>query len=69
MSNTYRTKSRDVLDKIVLDHYGDVPGALEAVLAANPSIRNQSAVLASGVHINLPDFTPAVDDTRVRLWS
>lgn len=69
VSTVYRTIENDVLDAIVTRHYGEVRGALGAVLAANPQLRKLPAVLPSGVTLTLPVFTPEPIDGRVRLWS
>ncbi|GLQ20518.1 tail protein X [Algimonas porphyrae] len=66
---TYRTVEGDVLDRIVHDHYGQTVGRVEAVLDANPVLRDQPPILPAGLIISLPSFTPVVADSRVRLWS
>ena len=66
---TYRTNDGDVLDRICFDWYGRRPGAVEAVLEANPGLAKQGPVFAAGVLIELPDLPAPVKDTgAVRLW-
>lgn len=69
MTVKHRTIDGDVLDKIVLAHYGDKPGALEHVMAHNPALRHEEAVLPSGLTVLLPDYETQATDARVRLWS
>lgn len=57
----------DVLDAIAYRFYGQTPGALEALIAANPDVERHGAHLPAGVVIVLPKLT---SPTRaiVRLW-
>ena len=69
MSASYRTIEGDVLDKVVYDHYGNLPGALERVLAHNPAIRHENATLEPEQIIILPDLSPEAPEPTVRLWT
>ncbi len=66
---TYRAKDRDVLDAICWKHYGPRPGAVEAVLDANPGLADRGPVLAAGVLVHLPELPEPLRPVRtVRLW-
>ncbi len=58
-----------MLDAVCRLHYGPLPGAVEAVLEANPGLARRGPVLPAGVRIELPDLeeTPPESGT-VRLW-
>jgi phage tail protein X len=66
---SYRTIDGDMLDAICLDHYGQVTGVEEIVLAANPTLAEIGPVLPAGIIIDLPDM-PSQQETVdiVRLW-
>ncbi len=63
------TTDGDMLDAVCRLHYGPRPGAVEAVLAANPGLADRGPVLPAGVRIELPELaeTPA-SSGAVRLW-
>lgn len=68
----YVTSDGDVLDAVIVAHYGQRADALgkvlQSVLAANPGLAERGAVLPAGVSISLPEL-PAVPSTpTVRLW-
>ena len=65
----YVSSEGDVLDVIVAVHYGDtLGGKVEAVLAANPGLSAQGAVLAAGVRIILPDLSTTEPVETEQLW-
>ena len=70
--DAYTTTDGDVLDAIVLAHYGDRADALgdvlAAVLDANPGLADQGAVLPAGVAIKLPELPTPASIPTVRLW-
>lgn len=65
---TVTTREGDVVDQLALAAYGRLPGATEAVLAANPQLDAYGPVLPAGLVLLLP----AIDRPRrvavVRLW-
>lgn len=63
------TAEGDMVDAVCRLHYGDRPGAAEAVLDANPGLADRGPVLPAGVRIRLPDLEerPA-SSGAVRLW-
>jgi len=65
----YVTKAGDRLDRICRRTYGHLSGTVEAVLAANPGLSGQPAVLPEGVGIELPTL-PEVRRApkKVALW-
>lgn len=63
------TSEGDMLDAVCSLHYGPLPGAVEAVLEANPGLAGRGPVLPPGVRIELPELDPAPPDSgTVRLW-
>ena len=65
----YLTKSGDTLDWICWRHYGNsLPGATEAVLAANYGLADKGPVFAAGIEIELPDLQDTTETASVRLW-
>lgn len=67
---TYTTVQGDVLDFIVTAHYGDIDGALEAVLSVNPGLLVYGPVLPAGVSVNLPEIeAPAGSQAEIlNIW-
>lgn len=63
----YMTRDGDMLDQICLAYYGSID-PLPQVLAANPLLAEQPAVLPAGVLITLPDAQPTEQSQPVRLW-
>ena len=65
-----RSVDGDRLDWICRRWYGELfPGAVEAVLAANPGLAALGPVLPAGVEIVMPDLTPPVRVARpIALW-
>lgn len=64
----YRTKDGDTVDYIVWRQYGNRPGAVEAVLAANPGLADAGPVLAAGRTIDLPDLSAPAAERVIRIW-
>lgn len=65
----YVSKAGDVLDEILLRHYGaGAEGHLAAVLVANPGVAKHGAVLPAGVAITLPARASDPVQTEGRLW-
>ena len=57
-----------MLDQIALAHYGDRPGAVEAILEANPGLAERGPLLPSGVTVVLPALGDTQHRKEVRLW-
>jgi phage tail protein X len=67
----YRCIDGDRIDTICSDHYGHLNGSVEAVLAANPGLAdNSSPVFYTGFIIYLPTITPVttVTNNTIKLW-
>lgn len=72
MPVSYTTKTGDQIDRICFHHYGQMAGAVEAVLAANPGrVDLTPAILAPGLALTLPDLSPTADPASapLTLWS
>lgn len=67
---TYTTLQGDILDAIVTARYGDIDGALEAVLAVNPSLLAYGPILPPGLTVILPDADGAASSQSevINLW-
>lgn len=68
MSQRYRTKEGDVLDRVCWKHYGAQAGAVEAVLEANTNLAEHGEVLPAGLEIILPDLVLPETEKLIRLW-
>lgn len=68
MSQRYRTKEGDVLDRVCWKHYGAQAGAVEAVLEANTNLAEHGEVLPAGLEITLPDLVLPETEKLIRLW-
>lgn len=68
--STARSVDADRLDWICRSYYGELfPGAVEAVLDANPGLAALGPVLPAGVEIEMPDLTPPVVVAKpIALW-
>lgn len=67
MKRVIRTIEGDTADAIAWRYYGEVPGALEAILKANTHLAAQGTVLPMGLCIELPDISaPAAP--LLQLW-
>lgn len=74
-AKTYTTVSGDMIDLICFRHYGgDIPGAVEAVFAANyqRGLAGQPPHLPRGLEIVLPDLgdeqASIERSTLIKLW-
>lgn len=56
MTKTVTAVQGDTLDLICWRYYGQTSGVVEIVLAANPSLSEQDAVLNMGTQITLPNI-------------
>ena len=66
---TYLTSDSDVLDAVCHRHYGPRPGAVEAVLDANPGLADRGPLLPARLRIELPDLpAESRESGAVRLW-
>lgn len=66
---TWITSEGDMVDAVCEAHYGPRPGAVEAVLEANPGLAERGPVLPAGVAIELPELADTRPAERVvRLW-
>lgn len=68
MSRHIVTKDGDMLDALCWTHYGRAD-VIPHVLAANPNISQQPAVLPAGLTIFLPDLPAPAEEQIIRLWS
>lgn len=70
MSQIYITRDGDMLDSIAYRAYGK-EDAVHNLIAANPLLSRQPAILPAGIVITLPDISPLPAGTTrtVRLWS
>lgn len=65
----YVSRSGDVLDQIVFNHYGDTDDLkVEAVLEANRGLADLGPVLGEGIRILLPDLSGAQPVETEQLW-
>ncbi len=66
----YRTRDKDMLDKICYDYYGQTSHRIvEMVLEANPSLADYGTIFPAGLSIKLPDLEPQQNfSSSVKLW-
>ncbi|MCJ9428535.1 tail protein X [Kordiimonas marina] len=64
---TYRTSEGDQVDLICYAYYGRTDGTVEAVLEANPGIRDLGPVFPAGIDIELPEVANN-EVQQVSLW-
>jgi len=64
----YRTRPGDMLDAICHRYYDGRPGAVEAVLEANPGLCQLGPVLPEGRLIELPGLPQPEKPGVVSLW-
>lgn len=69
-ANTVQTKAGDTLSAICWRYYGSSRGKVEAVLAANPKLATEPAILSAGIYIVLPaaPSTAAKTLPTINLW-
>lgn len=63
-------QQNDNLDAIAYRHFANQSGALEKLLALNPTLASQP-ILAIGTPVLLPsaqDIAPTTDKTLIQLW-
>lgn len=58
----------DTLDALCQRHYGRTGGVVEAVLAENPGLAEQGAILPHGTAVSLPGVDTAPVTETVNLW-
>ena len=58
----------DTLDAICVRYYGRTQGVFETVLAANPGLAEQGAVLPHGTAVDLPVVQAAAAANTINLW-
>lgn len=69
MAATYKTDQDETLDYVCWKFYGQQSGAVELVLAANPSLADLGPVMPINTTITLPDLPqPATELQPIRLW-
>lgn len=63
------TKAGDMIDEIAYRTYGWRPGAIEAILEANPGLCEHPPLLPAGLVIEMPEL-PALSAAApsIRLW-
>lgn len=67
--HTYTTQAGDVLDALCYAEYGSEQGTVELVLAVNPQLAEQPAVLPAGLVIQLPTLAkPKPVIQQIQLW-
>lgn len=67
--NQIRTKEGDTLSQIAYEYYGNSIGQVELILAANPWLCKQAALLPPNLMITLPpvqDIEPEIK--TLNLW-
>ena len=66
----YRTRDKDMLDKICHDYYGQTNRRIvEMLLEANPGLADYGPVLPTGLIITLPDLETHQSATSpLKLW-
>jgi len=67
MAMICRTSDGDLLDTLCYQHYGHLNGTVEAVLAANRLLADESQPLRTGLLITFPDLPEPMDE-EVQLW-
>lgn len=67
MATICRTSDGDLLDTLCYQHYGHLNGTVEAVLAANRLLADESQPLRTGLLITFPDLPEPVRE-QVQLW-
>jgi len=67
MAMICRTSDGDLLDTLCYQHYGHLNGTVEAVLAANRLLADESQPLRVGLLITFPDLPEPVGE-QVQLW-
>ncbi|WP_120510947.1 tail protein X [Photobacterium salinisoli] len=65
---TYITKDGDQIDDIAYRYYNGLPGAYEAVLAANRGLSSLPHPLQAGVEIHLPKLEEPTAEEEISLW-
>lgn len=68
MPSQIRTQQNDSVDALCWRHYGRTPGAVEAVLKANPGLAQRGVILAQGILVAMPDLPPTQVQPTVQLW-
>lgn len=68
---TYKTRDGDMVDDIVVRHYGALtPELLRQVFEANPGLADRGPMLPPGVAVTLPDAArPSGVTVGVSLWT
>ena len=67
MAMICRTSDGDLLDTLCYQHYGHLNGTVEAVLAANRLLADESQPLRTGLLITFPDLAEPLAE-QVQLW-
>ena len=63
----YQTVEGDTLPYICWKHFGEKPGAVEAVLRANRDLAELGHIYPAGIQIWLPDISDP-EATVLRIW-
>lgn len=66
--DTAITVQGQTLDSVCLKHYGRTAGVTEQVLAFNPGLASQGAVMPMGTKIKLPVINETATRRTVALW-
>lgn len=67
-TETYLSIEGDTVDLISFNRFGDVPGQVELVLAANPGLAELGPILPMGTVVILPVPETLAREDSVRLW-
>lgn len=68
LTSTYTTCDNDMLDAIAYKQLGAVDDALEALIAANPHVRELDEKLPAGIVLKLPYLNPTPPRRTRRIW-
>ncbi|MFK7865884.1 MAG: tail protein X [Alphaproteobacteria bacterium] len=66
----YKTRDKDMLDKICHDYYGTCnQGIMEKVLETNPNLADHGPVFKAGILIELPALARVTSQAQtISLW-
>ena len=69
MSQIYKTRQGDMIDRICWEFYGASEGYVNPVLDANPGLAELGPVYYEGISITLPDIAATEQlAERIQLW-
>ena len=68
MATQIRTLQAETVDALCSRHYGRTPGAVEAVLQANPGLASCGPILPQGTLVLMPALPAPAPKPTVSLW-